>query len=348
MSTWKQLKDLNFLINKQYFTNPAKINQNEFIILSADKVTVIPNDDPERDNITSIIESINIHSFNVKTNKWHLMTTFNVNMMSNAPYSSIYNPSDNCVYVVQQANGSRQDDLYIVNLESFNVSQHNMEQIYIWNIEDLYMIHQHFHVIDEDVHQIFDLEIKNFDTIYGSPCLSEGSGVYLKMTDKFLHFGGYSSDTYSSTDLIHEYLIKHKKWKTLSCKLPRKTELCRCVATNDEKVVFVLGGRSYDGVHFYYEQKYDILIYDVEKEEIRKSEVKLPEETNKHLRAIVMNEDTQLLTYGYIRDSRENIPLDIIQLIDNFLSRECMYLMVIGSKITKYFWKISIDEILNH
>ena len=99
--------------------------------------------------------------------------------------------------------------------------------------------------------------------------------------------------------------------------IPMIIEESCCVATNDDRFAFVLGGHLYDGGNCQYNQKYDVLIYYVEKKKLRKSKIKLPKRMNNKLAAIAVMMDTELLVRGYIRLLKE-IPINIIYLINHF------------------------------
>ena len=164
-----------------------------------------------------------------------------------------------------------------------------------------------------------------------------------------LHFGGEDEEEEEDIETIHKYSVSAQTWTALSCQLPMALESVCCVVTSDEKYVLLLGGQTYDGWNIF--EHDGILVYDVEKEKIRKSAIEVPSEvaddfTTTNIAAIALEEDAYVLVSGYLRGFEE-IPLDIVHLIGDFIHMEYVYL-ISKKSYQKNCWKIAVDDILNN
>ena len=337
MSTcWERLKDHPFSSNVP-LTIPIRINQHECVVMT-------------RGNS---IGSMDITKYNAATKTWKILHSFKSGSLSRENYGICYNLQNNCVYVIRKSFNVSQDS-YIINLQSNNVKHCKVN---ICNPTQSCIIQSCLHVIDVK-HFIYDISVDKLELSKTNKIgdfdqgLNWGGFVYLQTKDVVLYFGGLDIADDADIDTIHEYSVTDQIWRALSCTLPTILELVCCVVTSDEKYVLLLGGQTWNG--YYVSEHNGILIYDVEKEEIRKSMIEVPPEaeptdgfiTISTFAAIAMQEDGYILVSGYLRGFEE-IPMDIVHLIGCFIDMEYVYLMSKESN-QNGSWKISVNQILNN
>ena len=328
-SCWEKLKD-HLIGTAEYFNKPVRINQDEFVVMTQ-------NDDKEE-----------IERYNVKTQVWDLMHSFESDKIDNDKLLAFHDENTHSLYMLS-ANGYAPNYLFTLNLNSMTMNSSELK-LDFWGSDEIQMIEQHLHFVATEGHSIFDISQNQFISecveIADHGGLNDGQLIYLKKWNILLYFGGFNAHENHDIDQIHKYSWINKEWESLFCKLPLELEEFCCVSTNDERFVFILAGSSYDGDDFNYSYIDKIMIYDVEKEIIRESNVTLPDEAvDNTIHAVSMFEDTNLLVNGYVRGFME-IPKDIIQLIDNFVWMEYIYLMIQCWKNDDNFWRILVDDIL--
>ena len=88
--------------------------------------------------------------------------------------------------------------------------------------------------------------------------------------------------------------------------------------TTDEKYMIIFGGGE--------EGKHNIYIMNLDRMDIKLSSIACPEEYS--MGAMLMNEKGELVT-GFINDVIKDCPFEIIELIQNWYGRHCIYLFII-------------------
>ncbi len=320
---WEQLTSLE-LSTEDSLTQPIRINNHEFIIIVYDETTV------------------EIRKYSIKTNTW---STIHTHKTDNLCDKTFYDPHSNSVYIIAA-------NIYIINLDTKETKEVESPS-HIYRDARISLIDKSLHIINEDGYSIMDIntiKINDVGDIAGTEGITHGALIGLKSRDILLSIGGFCAAENKDIDRIYKYSFSNdKQWKLLSnIKLPTVLSSFCCISSMDEKYIFILGGSIYNAPKFDHSHQYDILIYDLDKQQIRLSLVKLPNDISTDIIAISMNgyDEKGLLTDGYIRHNVKDIsiiPLDIIQFIKQFVYMEYIYLM---QEYDDDFWRISVDDIL--
>ena len=322
MSSWQQLQK-HGISEDEIFRGPTRINQDEFI------VTI----DRSKDCI--------IRKYHTRKQKWSMIHSFDEGNASSHSHRSFYDDKTNSVYILTS------NQLSIIDLDSMTTRIQKVD-VSLSRRARMCMVDEYLHAIDIGGHTIFDTQ-KNKEIGPKRICnilgLTDGELVYLQTKNILLHFGGFDGVRNTDIDSIHQWSMIQKEWIRLEVGLfTPLTSFC-CIQTNDDKYIFVLGGRYYDGDDFNDDPKNDISIFDVEQKKIWKSNIKLPDVLTEGICGISMLQNNQLLINGYIRTLDQMIPTDIIQVIKELVWIEYLYIMKKFDQ-QQNFWTIPVDDIL--
>ena len=303
---------------------------------------------------------IRVHKYDTKRSQWIAHSEYDTKV-ENSSYQ--YGQCDRKEYkhhLCLYSNGFNQTHHYLILIDlSISKMVHKTKVNDIIGQTKLCIIGKYWHLIGEEEHKIFELitapkHDQSSDCVEDMTSLIEhgaleshglvdGGLIHLPSKDVLLYFGGFREDDNCDVDEIQQYSIMEQEWSTAQYKLPKRIEQACCILSNDQRFIFLLGGKYYDGDEFDYSFKYDIMIFDVETKETKKSNIKLPEVIKNDIQGVAIREDTDVLVYGYLH-CFENIPLDIVGFMQQMVYIEYVYIM---EQYCKLFFRISVDEILD-
>ena len=168
-------------------------------------------------------------------------------------------------------------------------------------------------------------------------------------------FGGHS-DHQTSND-IWSCKLGENNWAILGdLNFPTNCINFGSVVTTDERFVIFFGGRFDKEIMREKQHRYCDAIYvlDLSRMEFYESGIKCPCVGGEFSAVLVRiggnYSDVQNLLNGFINNyvyySSNGIPMDVVDLISGFLTKEYVYLLQKGRVIPK-LWKICVDDILN-
>ena len=204
------------------------------------------------------------------------------------------------------------------------------------------LIDQKLHIIGNGTHRIWNETLQETCQVYEFEVLmSTGfhSIVHLERKQKLMIFGGFSEQFHRCTDRIYQYDLGIDIWRKCEAVLPMKLHLMGCTVTKDEMYVILLGGwGQYDDGR---EDSKNIFVYDVDKDEIYKSEVECPSK-GQH-RAVMSDnyEETLKLMHWYARVLGMVVPIELMEMISWMGVVE--YVHVIKDK---KHWRITLECVL--
>jgi len=169
--------------------------------------------------------------------------------------------------------------------------------------------------------------------------------------DRVILFGGMNIPNYPKAfDTFWDYDLSTKEWnKMYGMKLPYKMYGFGHILSADQRVIITFGGgREKDSGDDGYEFMDEIYVINIDKQEIRQSEIKCPKQGIFH--AVSMVDENKQLTRGYIREhaiikSGLQIPMDIMNLMNEFYVEENIHIL---HRETCRHWKINITEIIDN
>ena len=310
MSSWTQLKSIGF----RFFPTPIKLNDNQFAL--------VPTRWLDGKN-----EKDGIYAYDTRINDWHRVFAYPKDLKTSS-HSAIFDKDRNTIYIFNSSGTLLKCDLKTQTVEIIPHTRFGSYPGFV-------MIKDILHIFGYSrTHEIYDIKNKKFtpdsppdDVIFGR------SATYLKSKNVII---------FVMESKVYKYSLLDRKWSVENIETKSGLAIKRSTAitaTVDDKYVITIEdgsqGRKNKG----------IFIYDVDRNFFLKSKVKSPLNENS-CKIIIMNDEhtSELLTFGFVRNVFNELPVDIINTIVNWVTAEDLHL--IENAVDGKHWRIGLHEIL--
>ena len=312
-SLWCELKSIGY----RFFPTPIKISETQFAVVPS-RWTIKHTGQGEKDFIDGI------YAYDTNKNDWHKIFDYPKDLKTSS-HSAVFDKNKNVIYIFNSSGDLLKCDLKTQQLDKLQRDPQSTFGSYPGFILE----NNKIHIFGEGEHAIYDIDNEIFAFQPSTGYTSHGKFITYLPTKNMIAI--------IEENEIQKYSLLDKKWSTTNIKSKADTISGFTVAsavTSDDKYVIMMNTTK------------EIWLYDVDTNVYSKSVGKNPSNENKY-RAIIMSDGytSDLLTFGYVRSMFDNLPLDIIDMIANWVTNEYLHLIENVPKGGKH-WRIPLYEIL--
>ena len=287
-----------------------------------------------------------IQKYNINTKTWQKFMGFHKNIPK-LQSSTAFDPDKNILYIFDRYTrgfGKQLDAKIDLNTKQL-LQTPDILRIQSYSAlcinDKLYMIR-----IQRDKNQskfvCCDDKMQNFEELYTFKQLEGYGMVHIKRNKEILLFGGWLNNESEALDTIRAYSLDNNnknsenRFRELKVKLPLCLSHFGIVSTRNDQFVIIIGGWI-DGSS----QSDGIYIFDVNKCELRESEIRCPSRGYTYATIIDNTERDELLVFGFIRRYFKNLHDDLIHLLTAFVCNQIIFARCAGE-----MWMIDVNEII--
>eukprot|EP01084_Bolivina_argentea_P091570 164827_1 len=296
-----------------------------------------------------VVSNDTIHIFKHQYNRWDKYQ---------APIGTYHTATLDKNNTMLYINDSK-SNVFIMNLQTNFYKQKCIASDNSGDLNASMIINNQFHIFNNNKHMIWNNTFNKFILQSNTPndLNAWGCGIiHISSKKCLLKLGGMTDVMNDAIDSIYCYDLINKIWTKLHLTLPKPLKFVKCVLTNDEKYIIIMGGRTINS-----DLNKDIFVMNTMKMSIKKSKITLkdemfqstfliPAENDLHINILSNKTIDELLSHGFIRNTWEEkhfenimyIPYYLIQIITQYYNNEYLHVMECKAKR----WKIKLDDIL--
>ena len=305
-TAWNNVKPMYY----GSFPKPIKLNDRQFAIVPSRIATDLKSNQDYCDGI---------YAYDIISNDWNKIINYPKNLTVKK-HGATYNQTTNCIYII---NAESQSNLLAFDLTKRKCKIVNKKAGYFGKNPGMISIGHEIHIFGSDtsVYAIYDCNRKKLfnKTMPDEYQIVPSSAMYLESKNIILIFGFWLKE-------IYLYSLLDRTWSKRSIDIQINDTLF--ALTSDEEHIFCIGEDDM------------LLIYDVDRNVFTRTDIKKP--AFRDPKMIIMKNDktSEVLTFGYVRNVFDGIlPLDIINMISNWIKYESLYMFQRGRHK-----KIDLDE----
>ena len=293
----------------------------------------------------------------MESNEWTTITTIN-----NLPF-----------IIMQRMHGGRvacgKDFIYLINtgnqlmvIRKDNFYWEIIEDVQISIAGPCVVINDKLNVIGgywNDKHLVFDRDNERFEIAHDLQQQTGWRGIgkhtLVQMEDTSLYtFGGDNLKARGHNDIY--YLNKEAtEWALSEVKLPAKLRNLACTSVVKERFILLFAGEQdpEKGDYWPWEDNYEIYIFDIKQNELRKSRIRCP--IKGRAKAMTFIEGNEKTVHGWLRetwklfniDDRQYPPHYLVKIMERYYVTEWIHLLYNKYNTMRHF-KVRVKDILHY